>query len=288
MKLLLEKYLHKAGHTNSSIKSYLFAIAKFLTENIKADEYSYKDILNYLSNVTSKGSLTGKKLYLLYGMRKYYDFLIDSGIRNNHPCRGLILRCMRNKNIIHQDLFSTTELELLMERENRYSDLLLRNKALMSLLIYQGLTSSEISILNIEDIDLIKNTIRIKRSRRLNTRVLPLYSSQSDVLSNYIDLCRNKLLKSDNKAFVIGKLGNRITVDDIHYLVYTYKAMFPDRKLAPSSIRQSVIANWLNERNFPLEKVKYMSGQKWISTTLRYRQLNLEYQKQQLEMWFPI
>jgi integrase/recombinase XerD len=286
--MLLEKYLQKAGHTNSSIKSYLFAIGKFLSENIKADEYSYKDILNYLSNVSSKGSLTGKKLYLLYGMRKYYDFLIDSGIRNNHPCRGLILRCMRNKNIIHQDLFSTSELELLMDRENRYVDLIFRNRALVSLLIYQGLTSSEISALNIENVDLHKDIIKVKRSKCLNHRVLSIHNHQKEILLNYVNHCREKLLKTGNNAFLVGKLGNRIAIDDIHYLIFTYKGLFPDRKLTPSSIRQSVIANWLNEKKLTLEKVQYMCGQKRISTTLRYRQLNIEYQRKQLEMWFPI
>ena len=77
-------------------------------------------------------------------------------------------------------------------------------------------------------------------------------------------------------------------MDDIHYLVSTFKGLFPDRNLTPSSIRQSVIANWLNEKKIPLEQVQLMSGQKWISTTVKYRQNNLEEQRELMNKWFPI
>jgi site-specific recombinase XerD len=87
---------------------------------------------------------------------------------------------------------------------------------------------------------------------------------------------------------VLGKLGNRITVDDVHYIVSTAKGLFPDRNLTPATIRQSVIANWLNEKKLPLEQVQLMAGQKWVSTTLKYRQVNLEEQREMMNRWFPI
>ena len=52
-----------------------------------------------------------------------------------------------------------------------------------------------------------------------------------------------------NNAFAKGKLGNRISVDDIHYLVSILKGSFSDRNLTPITIRQSVLANCLNEKN---------------------------------------
>lgn len=77
-------------------------------------------------------------------------------------------------------------------------------------------------------------------------------------------------MRQETNAFILGKLGNRITVDDINYLVSTYKELFPDRNLNPGTIRQSVISNWLNEKKLPLEQVQLMSGQRWISTTVKY------------------
>jgi len=41
--------------------------------------------------------------------------------------------------------------------------------------------------------------------------------------------------------------------------------------LNPSTIRQSVIANWLNEKKYPTEMVQLMAGHKTMSTTALYR-----------------
>ena len=98
---------------------------------------------------------------------------------------------------------------------------------------------------------------------------------------------RKKLLREETDAFILGKLGNRITVDDVHYITSTFKPLFPDRKLSPLTIRQSVIANWLNEKKIPLEQVQLMAGQKWISTTVRYRQTSIEEQREMMNKWFP-
>ncbi len=283
-----QNYLQKVGHTPSTIKTYLFANRKFLDKNNEADLFTYKDIVNYLCSETHNGLNTGKKAYLLYGIKKYFDFLIESGVRDNHPCRNLKLRSFSKKNIIHQDLFSGQELELLFTRENRYKVLAIRNKILMSLLICQGLTSAEIVALNVTHINLYKKTILIKGSRKLNRRFLQILPKQINLFDEYLNTGHEKLLKKETEAFVLSKLGNRICVDDIHYLISTFKGLFPDRKLTAVTIRQSVIANWLNEQKISLEVVQQMAGQKLISTTLRYRQINLQEQKELMERWFPL
>ena len=63
---------------------------------------------------------------------------------------------------------------------------------------------------------------------------------------------------------------------------------FPDRNLSPATIRQLMIANWLNEKKIPLEQAQLMAGQKWISTTVKYRQVNMEEQREMMNRWFPI
>lgn len=94
-----------------------------------------------------------------------------------------------------QDLLSSPELQLLLERENRYKQLNVRNNVLLSLLIYQGLTSDEIIRLNVKDIDLDNGTIYIKASIILNKRTLELVSKQMILFSNYINETRLELLR---------------------------------------------------------------------------------------------
>ena len=290
MKIEFEKYLHRAGHTDSTIKSYLHAFKIITNDNPDLHTYKFKDVINYLSDKSKEYANGNTKTYILNGLKKYFDFLIDIGLRHDHPCINLHLRNQRRKEIIHQDLFTSKELELLLEREERYEDLKQRNRVVTSLLIYQGLNSAEISNLNVSHIDLDKGLVFIKASRKIGQRHIELVNKQYRLFDTYLNEGRKSLHRETipTNAFVLGKLGTRLSVDDIHYLVSTFKGLFPDRNLTPSSIRQSVIANWLNEKKIPLEQAQLMSGQKWISTTVKYRQTNLEEQRELMNKWFPV
>jgi site-specific recombinase XerD len=252
------------------------------------DHFNYKDVVIYLSEKAKDYKNGSTKDYLLNGMKKYFDYLVEIGKRDDHPCKNLNLRNQKRKEIIHQDLFSSQELELLLEREERYADLKQKNQAMMSLLIYQGLNAGEMARLKIQHIDFDKGLIFIKSSKKIAQRHLEIQSKQYRILDKYINEGRKKLKSVETDVLLLGKLGKPITTEDVHYIVSTFKPMFPDRNLNPKTIRQSVISNWLNERKMPLEQVQLMSGQKWISTTAKYRQNSIEEQREMMNKWFPI
>jgi site-specific recombinase XerD len=118
-----------------------------------------------------------------------------SGYRTDHPCKRLNIKVKRNQAVQVQNLFSSEELQLLMTRENRYQYLDTRNNVLLSLLIYQGLTSYELARLDVKDIDLDNGTIYIKSSANLNTRTLELVNKQMILFSKYINEVRPEQLR---------------------------------------------------------------------------------------------
>ncbi len=286
--MTFEDYLYKYGHTPKTVKSYLFANKIFMTDNPNPEEFKYKDIVEYLNKKVSDYANSNTKVYILNGMKKFYDYLLETGRREDHPCRNFFVRNQRNKQVIHQDLFSTHELEMMLEREERYADLQQRNQVVISLLIYQGLHSREISNLNLSNVDLDSGTIFIRATPKVSQRHLEITNKQYRLFDRYLNEGRKSLLRDDNQAFVLGKLGTRMSVDDINYLVSTFKGLFPDRNLNPSTVRQSVIANWLNEKKLPLEQVQLLSGQKWISTTIKYKQVNIDEQRKLMNRFHPL
>ena len=266
----------------------MYSINVYLISNPQAQTYKYKDILNYLSECKKNQKLSYNQL--LASIKKYYDYLIEAGIRNEHPCKNLTIKRNRNKDIIHQDLFSSAELELLMVREERYVALKIRNQAIASLLIYQGLTTAEIVNLRQQHVDLDNGNIFIKGSNTLSQRHLELLPKQCRIFDRYINDIRPSLLREhcNPNELLLGKLGTPFTGDDIHYLVSTFKGLFPDRKLTTITIRQSVIANWLNERKLPLEQVQLLSGHKWMSSTERYRSSDMNEQRELINRFDPM
>lgn len=210
------------------------------------------------------------------------------GYRTDHPCKRLNIKVKQNQPIQTQDLFTSEELQLLLNRENRYQHIDARNAVVLSLLLYQGLASEEIVKLDVKDIDLDAGTIYIKASTNLNRRTLELVNKQMILFAKYINENRSKLLRSNTDKLILSKLGKPMTVDSLQAIIEPLKGLFPDRKLSPQTIRMSVICNWLNEKKIPLERAQELAGHKWPGTTEKYFKVDANAERELINRYFPL
>ncbi|PHK21311.1 integrase, partial [Nostoc linckia z15] len=139
----LEKYLHQHLAAPTA-KNYLYTINNFLKLHSKARRYKYQDLVAYMAEVRERYPNAQTRIRILSAIKRYYDYLVYTGQREENPCQTITLKKSVNQSIQLQDLFTSNELEALMHRENRYKHLDLRNKVIISLLIYQGFTSDEL------------------------------------------------------------------------------------------------------------------------------------------------
>jgi integrase/recombinase XerD len=139
-----------------------------------------------MDEISTRQSNSKYRVVILSAIKKHYDYMFMSGYRNDHSCKHLNIKVNSNHTIQVQDLFNSPELQLLLERENRYKHLDIRNKVLLSLLIYQGLTSDEIIRLTLKDIDLDNGTFYIKASLNLNKQRMNLVPRQMILFFNYL------------------------------------------------------------------------------------------------------
>ena len=282
----IESYLIRR-YTYKTAETYLYYINVFLMKCPKASRMNYYDIVNYLHEYktrNSKGVVLGTKLA---SIKCYYNYLQSTGQRDDHPCRKLLIK-QRREAIQLQDFFSSAELETLMNRENRYKNLELHNKVILSFLIYQALTSAEIVRIELDDIDLDQGTVYIKGSKKLATRTLELRNVQIRLIQNYIKTSRNNLLKIVSNRLMINIRGTPDTVESIHSMVQTLQGLFHERQLSPLKIRQSVICNMLNHQKLPLESVQLYAGHKWPSSTEKYRRKDLSEQRDLINKLHPL
>ncbi|MCC7303501.1 MAG: tyrosine-type recombinase/integrase [Bacteroidia bacterium] len=232
---------------------------------------------------------TRYRIAILAAIKKYYDYLIAIGKRHDHPCRTIHIKHNRDRKVIHHDLFTSAELELLLEREERYPALKLKNQSLISLLIFQGLSTGEIIKMKVHHIDLDSGKIFVKERKNTMRRHLDMHPKQYRILDRYINESRKELLKGRvSDALFIGKLGVAASTCEVGYLVEQFDSLFPGRNLNPTTVRQSVIANWLNEKKFSLETVQLMAGHRFISTTLRYRRNNQDEKRLLINRFHPL
>ena len=174
-------------------------------------------------------------------------------------------------------------------RKERYPILAKRNQIIISLLVNQALLVGDIEKLRIKDLDLQNVKISIQKTGITNSRILELKAEQ--ILLFYQYLQEDRTLLANNRQpstnnFLLGKLGTKITSDDINYLISTYRKNFT-KKLTSITIRQSVIKLKLdNGEN--LRKVQYFSGHKHADTTEKYRETGIDALQTAINQYHPI
>jgi integrase/recombinase XerD len=254
----------------------------------KAQKATWSDIMEYVEYLRTRYHNAHTITRIIYAIKAYYNWLIENGIREDHPCRGIKLMDAKGKPLQLQDLFKTEELEKLLDREERFNTASLKNQVITSLLIYQGITTDETIRLKVRDIDLEKGNIKIRPTRKLNGRTLQLKSTQIMLFYKYLNEVRPELAKnSTNEAFLLNLRGSPITGEDVQYLIETMQNRFPGRKLNPQIIRMSVIRNMLKAGG-DLRVVQVFAGHKKISSTERYQPSASEALKTAVNLYHPL
>ena len=128
----------------------------------------------------------------------------------------------------------------------------------------------------------------VPASARTNSRILELKPQQILPLHRYLEKERELLLAGNTaQELLITKKGSLEKGEGIQYLISTKQKLFPKRKLSPSTIRMSVITNWLKS-GINLRQVQYMAGHKKPSSTERYKQSDLDNLKSWIEKYHPL
>jgi integrase/recombinase XerD len=286
--MTLRDYLLKE-HTEETVKIYLRDIRVFLDylPEPKAEKATYQDIMNYVDHLRKQYQNPRTINRMLYGVKAWYHWLIQTGKRQDHPCRYLTLKDAKTQDIQLQDLFTESELELLMDRKERYESVRIRNQVIISLLIYQALRLKEVAQLRLKDIDLEAGTVYTKGMAKTLPRTLKMKPKQIMLFYKYIHEVRAKIIRENTSQLILNLRGGRMTADSINYLVETFKPLFPDRNLNAKTIRQSVITNLLKQKK-DLRVVQVFAGHKKPSSTERYRQTGLEELKAAVMKYHPL
>lgn len=296
--ITLRNYL-ESKYSKSTLNSNLYNIKRFTDYyDKKAPKATFKEVLQYIEHLRKNYNLHPKTLrHCLYGVKIYFNYLLETGQRNDHPCSELFLKDKIDKQIQVDTLYNQETLENFFEtyqiKKKKYLEN--RNKIIISLLIYQALTVKEIAELQVENINLEKCEIYIKASAELTakspqSRTLPLQAKQILLIYNYLEKDRVKLLQYNNKketetTFILGQYGEKINPHGISKMINEQKPKA--EQIQPMKIRQSVIANLLKKEN-DTRIVQVFSGHRRASTTIQYKQTEFELLQNAVNNYHPI
>lgn len=304
-----KSWLKKQGYAKGTIRPYSNYAGCFLdwleSEGIPATKASYPDLMEFIKHYQKKNSI-GLLNRKLGAIRKYYECLQFEGEIEKNPASGIYLKG-RKRSVPH-DLLDRETLDQLYENYHVTDERTQRNKVILGLLIYQGLTTEELHKLEPEHIKLKVGKIEIPAGSKTQSRTLKLEPHQILELQEYIKITRpqllDKILSYDHKRpfYRAGRKVNKIDKaqlqrqllissngsvhikNTLKYLIQALQRINEEVKSA-AQIRQSVVTEWLKVKD--LRTVQYMAGHRYVSTTERYQMNHLEDLKADIDQYHP-
>lgn len=297
-------YLQRQGYKAVTIRQKLNYTGLYLlwmeSERLIPSDVRYTDLLSFVDHLRDSGKSTRHVNTIILAVRNYYEWLKETAKATANPASSLYLRGIRRK--IPSGILSFETLEKLYGQYPVRDHRSARNRVMLGLIIYQGLTSGELHHLTTNHIKLKEGKIQVPGDARSHGRILELKAFQVIELHDYITRVRPALLHQADTPKPYGRTASKTRVKEtdrlfisvngssdlknsLHHLFCFIQKLNPEIKSA-GQIRQSVIVHWLKSYN--LRQVQYMVGHRWVSSTERYRLDNLEGLQAELDKYHPL
>jgi len=278
------EYLLRNRYSESTIRVHLLRIGRLQNwlknQGIEESGMTYPELLRYTKYLHTEKNYERQSINNeLRAIKLYHDYLIEENIAMENPATDMSIRGTRTKAI--GELLDGEELEdLYYSYRTEHHDTFfkaskLRDKAVVGLMVFQGVTTMELHHIQEEHLQLGKGKIDVPSTRRTNARTLKLQPCQMMELLQYLEEARPYLSKRDK--------GNNFekmffgSIDQMHSITSRIlKTMRENNQKVKgcSSLRTSIIINWLKTHS--LRKTQFMAGHRYISSTEKYLQDDIE------------
>lgn len=261
-----ENYLSTLHFSGSTIYKYVGLLKVFLiwqSDNAIA-EPTYPDLLQFIAYLKVQGKSIDRVNKHLLVVRHYLDLQVLQENRIDNPAQHLQIKKQQKIYSIFLDI------EQLRSVQDNYQG---KHQLLLSLILHQALSLSDLERLQASHLDLEKGEIYVPRSSKLRSRTLKLEASQILPLME---------LKQRNKPYLFGPKS----LKNLSYqLCQKLKLIVPELKNL-QQIRSSVIAHWLKTED--LRTVQYKAGHGNINSTEKYLTEDLQTLTKSIENYHPL
>lgn len=299
-------HLFSKGHSSASVEAERRQLGYFMTwcdqEGMEPEEAGYRDLLAYVQHLRKRGTIKPITMQKYMGtLRHFFAWQVKTGKRDDNPAIDIDIQDIQRK--VLQVMLSRQELERIYQQYGssevseaakaqnwaKASALATkRNKAILGLLVFQGLTSHEIAALTVKSLELRAGKVHVEEGRRHNGRSLTLEAAQIMDLMEYTLQTRPELLKLTGKAgdqlFVSVGAGSKLN-NTLNKLLAQVKRIEPKVKTL-QQLRASVITHWIKTLN--LREAQHRAGHRYVSSTEAYLINDLEGLAEDVARFHPI
>ena len=133
----------------------------------------------------------GTRAVRLQVVQGFFRWLVERGVVLLDPTAALVVSFKRRS--LPRHVLSEAQVERLLDAPSRQTPIGLRDRALLSLLYSTGLRRSEVSALDVADVDLTEETVFVRRGKGGKPRLVPLGESAAQDVVAYVTRGRPEL-----------------------------------------------------------------------------------------------
>jgi tyrosine recombinase XerC len=239
-------------------------VRKLSVKNV--DRLSIRHFLHHLRDRGVKGSTVRRKLAAI---RCFMRYLCTRENLGSNPAAAIKTPHMDRR---LPSFLAESEAERLMELPEKVAPGGLRDRAILEIFYSTGVRLSELYSLNVSDIDLYGEVIKVRGKGR-KERMVPLGRMASVAVKEYLPE-RARFLKSRNRAgeaaLLVNKFGGRLGRRGIQRIVRHYLQRVSSlRQMSPHVLRHTFATHML-DRGADLRAVQELLGHASLSSTQVY------------------
>ncbi len=263
------------GLSQNTLDSYRSDLEQFSSwlekNNLSYLKTSKKEILSYLSFLFQKGLGSKTVARKLSSLKSFFRYLVFKSIIPNDPSSEVetpkLLKSIPKS-------ISEKEVEALLAAPDEKTDIGLRDKTMIETLYSCGLRISELTNLELLNLNLRQGVIRVI-GKGQKERLVPMGDQLIGLLELYISSSRKNLLNKRHSDFLfLSTRGQRMTRQSFWHRIkhYCLASSFEPDKISPHVLRHAFATHLLNN-GADLRVVQLLLGHSDLNTTQIYTEV---------------
>ena len=242
--------------------------------NITPVTISYEHLQEFLYQVSKINYSERTQARWISSIKGFFSFLLEDELREDNPSALLETPKL---GLYLPDTLSLEEIEKLISATEENTDLAKRNRCMIEVLYGCGLRVSELTELQISNINFKENYLKIQ-GKGDKVRFVPLADYTADFIKNYINNIRSKqkINPKHSDILFLNSRGAQISRQMVFLIIkeIVRKAGI-QKNISPHTFRHS-FATHLLQNGADLRFIQEMLGHSSITTTEIYTHLNTE------------
>ncbi len=276
----LDYLLYQRNSSPATLRAYssdLQHFVEFLADTglpTRPDRVDALAIRAWLTHLHREGQQRSSMSRKISSLRSFFRYLVRDGKLSENPAEKITLPRLQRKLPRH---LNVKEAGLLVEAPDVSTALGCRDRAILEILYATGLRVTELTGLNIEDVDLSEFVLRALGKGSVE-RMVPFGKHAKRAVMAYLkrrrELCGRD--HSEPDALLLNYRGGRLSSRSVRRILDGYiKQVAVRNRISPHGLRHS-FATHLLDAGADLRSIQELLGHASLSTTQRYTHVSSE------------